>query len=302
MSELGKLLKEKRLEQGISMEKLQEETKIRKRYIEAIEQGDYNILPGQFYARAFIKSYAEYIGLDPEQILEEYKNELPAIPTGPIEPVPSRKTKSIRPRSPKIGKWASRLLFYAFFLLLLFVVWLGAIKFFGGDGQTLDPDTNQGPAIDGSVEMGGDSNSVGGDKDNGKQNQSEEAPPDDKLETPEMEPAWTYVGTEGRKSTYRYENAEKMDITVRATKGDIWLEVTDAETGDRITGAGGVRVLDQQEETWELGEYSKVDFRFGNTASVELLVNGENVDLSDIPNRSSAINLIVEFEPAANER
>lgn len=292
MSELGQLLKQKRLEQGISMEKLQEETKIRKRYIEAIEQGDLNILPGQFYARAFIKSYAEAVGLNPEALLEEYKHELPVLPTGPIEPVPSRKTKNIKTRSPKIGKWASRLLFYAFFLVLLFVVWLGAVRFFGGDGQTLDPARNQGPGIDGTIDSGGESDNSNTDSHGSEEPVLPEQPMDEPDE-PEQEPVWSYVGTEGSTSTYRYEHGQQQEVTVRATRGNIWMEIKDEDTGASI--ASNATVPDQGELTWDLQEHAKVNFHFGNTASVELLINGEVMDLSEIPNRGRSIRLIIDF-------
>jgi cytoskeletal protein RodZ len=56
LTELGKLLKEKREEKGMSLEELQTATKIQKRYLAAIEEGNYDVLPGTFYARAFIKN------------------------------------------------------------------------------------------------------------------------------------------------------------------------------------------------------------------------------------------------------
>lgn len=48
-----------------------------KRYLEAIERGNFDILPGKFYARAFIKEYAAAVGLDAKELLEEHKEEIP---------------------------------------------------------------------------------------------------------------------------------------------------------------------------------------------------------------------------------
>lgn len=67
MSELGQQLREARLQKGMSLDDVQEMTKIRKRYLEAIEAGDYKVLPGSFYVRAFIKTYAETVGLNPDE-------------------------------------------------------------------------------------------------------------------------------------------------------------------------------------------------------------------------------------------
>ncbi|WP_163971285.1 helix-turn-helix domain-containing protein [Oceanobacillus halotolerans] len=75
--EIGSRLKEAREQKNISLEELQEKTKIQKRYLQAVEQGDYHILPGTFYARAFIKEYAAAVGLNGDDLLEEFKDELP---------------------------------------------------------------------------------------------------------------------------------------------------------------------------------------------------------------------------------
>ncbi len=75
--EIGAKLKEAREAKNISLDTLQETTKIQKRYLLAIEQGNLHILPGKFYARAFIKEYAAAVGLDPDEILEGHKDEVP---------------------------------------------------------------------------------------------------------------------------------------------------------------------------------------------------------------------------------
>lgn len=77
LSELGKRLKEAREEKQFSLDDLQATTKIQKRYLTAIEAGEFSVLPGTFYARAFIKSYAEAVGLDHEALFQEFQRELP---------------------------------------------------------------------------------------------------------------------------------------------------------------------------------------------------------------------------------
>lgn len=73
LTELGTRLKEARLSKGYSLDDLQEITKIQKRYLVGIEEGNYSIMPGSFYVRAFIKQYAEAVGLDADEILAEFK-------------------------------------------------------------------------------------------------------------------------------------------------------------------------------------------------------------------------------------
>ena len=78
MTELGNRLKETRLAKGLSLDDLQSMTKIQKRYLIGIEEGNYSSMPGNFYVRAFIKQYAEALGLNPDELFEAYKNEIPA--------------------------------------------------------------------------------------------------------------------------------------------------------------------------------------------------------------------------------
>ena len=78
MTELGTILKEARIAKNLSLDDLQEITKIQKRYLIGIEEGNYSLMPGNFYVRAFIKQYAEAVGLDPEELFEEFNNEIPS--------------------------------------------------------------------------------------------------------------------------------------------------------------------------------------------------------------------------------
>ena len=78
MTELGNRLKEAREAKGLSLDDLQDITKIQKRYLVGIEEGNYEMMPGKFYVRAFIKQYCEAVGLDPEEIFEEYKSNVPS--------------------------------------------------------------------------------------------------------------------------------------------------------------------------------------------------------------------------------
>ncbi|USS85170.1 helix-turn-helix domain-containing protein [Fructilactobacillus myrtifloralis] len=68
---VGAQLKSAREQAGISIDELQKRTKIQKRYLTAIENGDFQELPGQFYVRAFVKQYANAVGLNGEQFLQD---------------------------------------------------------------------------------------------------------------------------------------------------------------------------------------------------------------------------------------
>ena len=85
MSELGQVLREAREAKGVSLAEAEEATRIRQKYLQALEEGDYSVLPPSVYVRGFLRSYASYLGLDPEHVVRLYEEAVPQ-PSGPAEP------------------------------------------------------------------------------------------------------------------------------------------------------------------------------------------------------------------------
>ena len=72
---LGDTLRKAREEQGLSLHDIEKGTSIRTQYIDAIERGDYSALPGDVYARGFVRNYASFLKLDAAECLMQYKSE-----------------------------------------------------------------------------------------------------------------------------------------------------------------------------------------------------------------------------------
>jgi len=70
-NQIGEQLKAARLKKNLSLDDVQTSTKIQERYLEAIENNNLGILPGDFYVRAFIRQYALAVDLNPEDLLGE---------------------------------------------------------------------------------------------------------------------------------------------------------------------------------------------------------------------------------------
>ena len=73
MGTLGETLRRARLDRGISIEDAARDTRIRARYLEALEAEDLNLLPPSVYTRGFVRTYAEYLGLNPQAMVDLYQ-------------------------------------------------------------------------------------------------------------------------------------------------------------------------------------------------------------------------------------
>ena len=72
MREIGEILRKKREEKGLSYKDVQEAIKIRAYYLSAIEAGNFEAIPGEVYLKGFITNYATFLGLDRNEILNQY--------------------------------------------------------------------------------------------------------------------------------------------------------------------------------------------------------------------------------------
>ncbi len=109
---------------GVDLYRAERDTKIRSRYLAALERGDYRELPGAVYTKGFLRNYALYLGLDPDEILVQWRRERGdrGATTEPVIVVPRALT------APRQGLTFSPAVVVAALmtvLLILFVAYLG---------------------------------------------------------------------------------------------------------------------------------------------------------------------------------
>src|SRR5947209_16619559 len=74
MFEIGSSLREARLRQALDYPEIEQSTKIRAKYLRALEDEQFDVLPAQTYVKGFLRSYAEYLGLDGQLYVDEYNS------------------------------------------------------------------------------------------------------------------------------------------------------------------------------------------------------------------------------------
>jgi cytoskeleton protein RodZ len=74
MFEIGPALREARERRGLSYSQVEAGTAVRSRYIRALEEEDFGLLPGPTYAKGFLRAYAEYLGLDGQLFIDEFNS------------------------------------------------------------------------------------------------------------------------------------------------------------------------------------------------------------------------------------
>ena len=96
---LGDVLREAREAKGVDLVRVERETKIRERYLSALERGEYRELPGSVYTKGFLRNYGAYLGLDPEYLIDLYRIETTTGAERPRAPTPPRPLATRRSRA-----------------------------------------------------------------------------------------------------------------------------------------------------------------------------------------------------------
>jgi len=287
LSELGIALREARMAKELTLEDLQEKTKIQKRYLQAIEEGDFDRLPGHFYTRAFIKSYAEAVGLDPSLIFETYQSEIPRTGMPEVEALPPRQSReSIRTSG--TSNWSNRLPRAAavvIILLLAIGVWYLAKHFINGNDSSAAKSKQSGASYQTPKDIG-----------NGQKSTPKPKPAVPKKNTgtssdqAQSNSAVTQkldlTKSSGSYFTYTLTGADKFVLNLSATKGQkSWVGVYNASPNGKnyfsgnITDQGTKPVIFNK----DFSNLKQVYMTIGNVSGVNVTINGQKLDLSKDP-------------------
>lgn len=305
VSDLGQQLREARLARGLSLDDIQEMTKIRKRYLEAIESGDYKVLPGSFYVRAFIKTYAEAVGVDAEELLAEHRQNVPETePEQTMEPVIQKRRS--RQHSERNSKWLSTTLMWSFAVLILAVIYMYFTVW--GKSETAENKQPDPTPVTQEAQKGGQAPSGANGDNAGKTTDSTQ--PSNNTGTTNGDPAnggantgatngagtdgtgtdapgqegqpangsITVVpdGKEGSATKFKVQNAGTQTVqAVITASGKSWVEVRKGgRTGDKLYYAN---MEDGDVQTYDVGPEG-LYIKSGNSKNTVITVAGQTVD------------------------
>lgn len=286
MTELGARLKEARERKGYSLDDLQEITKIQKRYLVGIEEGNFKNMPGSFYVRAFIKQYAEAVDLNPDELLEEYKRDIPTSQTEEVvqsystshsrKKLASTKNKGFNEAMPKLIVGLFALVIVAVVVVLIFT------KI---NDRPADEEVEKETEFEYVPPKTPEPEEEEADKDQGTVAEDE----DNQEAEPEVTQVISPGVVNGEDVTYEVSNAETLKIRVELS-GLSWVGIRDENRNEKITAraynAGEVVEYDSTADG-----YARI--RLGAAANTKVFVNDMEVPrVSDRVTQNFIIKLV----------
>ncbi|MDQ3588465.1 MAG: helix-turn-helix domain-containing protein [Actinomycetota bacterium] len=141
MPPIGETLRQARMRHELDIADVEARTKIRAKYLRALENEEFAVLPGSTTVRSFIRTYAELLGLDPHVLVEQYRSEHEEVEEPEVQPVAapargSERRERREQRPPPPGRnGGPNLLALAGGTLLVVLVMLAVIGLIGGEDE-----------------------------------------------------------------------------------------------------------------------------------------------------------------------
>src|SRR3954469_4497892 len=134
MPEIGETLREARMRRRIDMAEVESATKIRAKYLRALESEEWELLPGPTFVKTFLRTYAEYLELDARLLVEEYKQRFERPAGLDTTPLNLRRQRSRRRVAPRLGPGIVVVLGIVILLAALYLLGVS-----GGNDDTPEP-------------------------------------------------------------------------------------------------------------------------------------------------------------------
>lgn len=298
MSELGNRLKEAREAKRLSLEDLQELTKIQKRYLIGIEEGNYSMMPGKFYVRAFIKQYCEAVGLDSEEIFEQYKSEIPSVYSEELPEQLSRvqSRKTIPTGDSKVVEMLPKILAVVLVIGAAVLIWVLVSNYMSNPDNEDKKNVKENEAVgynksDGFNEEKGNADQ----KQNEEKSDSSDVKNEDDavVKDEKKEQKLAVTSSSGKNSTYELKNTDTFKLKV-TSKGSPWVGIKNGE--GKLLFQGTID-KDKSQEIDFTNEKEAV-INIGRAYETEIYVNDEKLEYSISPTEVNTQLVTIQFTKA----
>ncbi|MFA1712979.1 RodZ domain-containing protein [Peribacillus frigoritolerans] len=298
LTELGNRLKEAREAKGLSLEDLQELTKIQKRYLIGIEEGNYSMMPGKFYVRAFIKQYCEAVGLDSEEIFEQYKSEIPSVYSEELPEQLSRvqSRKTIPAGDSKVVELLPKILAAVLVIGAAVLIWVLVLNYMSNPDNDDKKDAKQSDAVDynKSEEFNKEEENADQKQNEEKTDSSEKKNEDDTaVKDEKKEQNLAVTSSSGKNSTYELKNTDTFKLKV-TSKGSPWVGIKNGE--GKLLFQGTIE-KDKSQEIDFTNEKEAV-INIGRAYETEIYVNDEKLEYSISPTEVNTQLVTIQFTKA----
>ncbi|MDE7050968.1 MAG: helix-turn-helix domain-containing protein [Lactobacillus sp.] len=278
MADIGDKLRSARKAKGMSIEDVEKITKIQRRYLTAIENDDFDQLPGDFYVRAFIRQFADVVGLNGKELLADYKSEVPeAKPEEYVENSIDNKSERIKETTNnRKGMWRSylpQIATVAGVILVILVVYIVYTRFFTGTNQQ---SANQAENVTVSSSRIKSSKSKTSSK---------------KKSTSKATASEIKISSLGNNS-YRVSGMKNdRTLTLGTTKNEVWAQilVNGSSVWQGTLKANGKHSVQLPQNV------SNVSVQMGNSVSTTLTLAGKKVNAHNATNPASPMTVRFTF-------
>jgi cytoskeleton protein RodZ len=269
MPTLGGELKRKREERGITLSEISDATRIGTRFLKAIEEDKYSTLPGGIFTRSFIRAFAKKVGMDEDEALTLYHDQVEAKPesgltvethhqpsspqsqSSPSTP-PSAFTEHVGNQAEKSG-WRTAAIVAAFVLLIAVIVLMALRR-------------------------------SSGDESNPQKTPASGAPASPQPGAKKPEPQQTTAQRPAADSPAQPGNGQPIEVVLEATAGESWVkyQVDEGTAEAIILKPGESKSLPPAQE--------KVKLNLGNRTTLKLKIDNRDANFPpDTPNFKAQI-------------
>ncbi len=277
MTELGKVLKEARESKGLTLDDLQQLTKIQKRYLVGIEEGNYEMMPGKFYVRAFIKQYAEAVGLDAEELFAQHQPDIPTVVQQDEMPQNLSRVQTKKTLPVQNSKWLDllpKILIGVFLVAVAAIIYYYVAKAIGNND---DPGTANQGSDPVQLEQGEPTTPKEEEATQEKEDtepEKESAADKSEEETEEKASAGLEVtSANGKNTTFQLNNADEFKVSVKST-GETWISVKNSKGENLFNGM----LKEGESQDFDLTNDNQIVLNIGRTTDTEVIVNDEKLE------------------------